>query len=281
MNDEPSTINGGVAAFRLAHVSDIHFGAIADGRVVDALVAAVEAAGVDVVCVSGDLTQRARASEFAAAKAMLDRFSAPVIVVPGNHDVYAWWSPFKRLFRPLRRYRREITDNLTPAFERDGLAVLGINSAHGRTRKGGYVSAAMRAAMRAFFGAKPEATFKVLVLHHHLQRIRALGHHDLARRAARTLILARRLGVDLILCGHLHVSHVEHVETVGPKRQPARRVVIASAGTATSTRGRRQHRGVNFFNVVHVTPDAFEVVEHRFDPAAGAFAERQRHAFAR
>ena len=248
---------------------------------VDALVTAINAAGVDVVCVSGDLTQRARYREFAAAKAMLERFTAPVIVVPGNHDVYAWWSPFSRMFKPLNRYRREITDNLTPTFEQDGLAVLGINSAYGRTRKGGYVSSGMRAAMRAFFGGKPVSTFKVLVVHHHLLRLKALGSHDIARRAARTLVLARRLGVDLILCGHLHVSHVEHVETVGPRGEPERRVVIASAGTATSTRGRRQHRGVNFFNLVHVMPEAFEIAEQRFDPATGAFADVQRRTFAR
>ena len=39
--------------------------------------------------------------------------------------------------------------------------------------------------------------------------------------------------VERILCGHLHVSHVEAVETEG-----APRLVVASAGTATSTRGR-------------------------------------------
>lgn len=264
---------------RIAHVSDIHFGAIGDERVVDALVEAVNAADVDVVCVSGDLTQRARHREFAAAKEMLARFDAPVIVVPGNHDVYAWWSPFRRLFKPLRRYMRLITDDLTPTFvaPAGGLAVLGVNSAHGRTRKGGYVSARMRAAMEAFFERQPEEAFKVLVLHHHLLRLRALGHHDIARRATRTLARARALGVDLILCGHLHVSHVEHVEAVGGNR----RVVIASAGTATSTRGRHAHRGVNFFNLIHVGPEAFEVAEQRFDPATGAFAEVQRRTFAR
>ena len=57
--------------------------------------------------------------------------------MPGNHDVYAWWRPFHRVFRPLSRYRRHITDDLTPTFRQDGLAVLGINSAHGRTIKGG------------------------------------------------------------------------------------------------------------------------------------------------
>ncbi len=234
-----------------------------------------------MVCLSGDLTQRARHREFAAAKAMIARFTAPVLVVPGNHDVYAWWSPLYRVFKPLRRYRRLITDDLAPTFERTGeggsLAVLGVNSAHGRTRKGGYVSAEMREEMAVFFGQQPADAFKVLVLHHHLMRLRALGHHDISRRATRTLARARALGVDLILCGHLHISHVEHVESVGG----ARRVVIASAGTATSTRGRREHRGANFFNLIDVRPDAFAIAEQRFDPEARRFVEAQRRTFAR
>lgn len=263
--------------FTLAHVSDIHFGAIADERIVDALVETINAAGVDLVCVSGDLTQRARLREFAAAKAMLDRFTAPVLVVPGNHDVYQWWSPMKRLFRPIRRYQKQIRANLTPTFERPGLAVLGINSAHGKTRKGGRISSAMRAAMQAFFGSKSEGDFKVLVLHHHLMRLTALGSHDVSRKAGRTLLLARALGVDLVLCGHLHVSHVEHVEAVGGHR----RVVIASAGTATSTRGRRHHRETNFFNLVRVTDAAFEVEENIFDRSVGVFVSSSVRRFDR
>lgn len=263
--------------FTIAHASDIHFGAIADARIVDALVETINAANADLVCLSGDLTQRARRREFAAAKDMIARFTAPVLVVPGNHDVYQWWSPLKRMFRPTRRFERLVSDNLTPTFERPGVAVLGINSAHGQTRKGGRISSAMRAAMQAFFGAKPAADFKVLVLHHHLMRVAALGPHDVSRKAARTLALARTLGVDLILCGHLHVSHVEHVEQVGTTR----RVVIASAGTATSTRGRRHHRDTNFFNLIHVHEDAFEVTEQRFDRSVGGFVSVERRRFER
>lgn len=264
-------------AFTLAHASDIHFGAIDDARIVDALVETINAANVDLVCLSGDLTQRARRREFAAATAMIERFTAPVLVVPGNHDVYQWWSPLKRVFRPTRRYERLVSRNLTPTFERAGLSVLGINSAHGRTRKGGRISSSMRAAMQAFFGSKAASDFKVLVLHHHLMRVAALGPHDVSRKAARTLGLARSLGVDLILCGHLHVSHVEHVEAVGTTR----RVVIASAGTATSTRGRRHHRDTNFFNLVRVTDDAFEVDEQRFDRSVGGFVSIEVRRFDR
>ncbi len=255
---------------RIAHVSDIHFGKITHPQIVDLLVEEINAFGPTVVVVSGDLTQRARDREFTAAKKMLDRFEAPIIVVPGNHDVYPWWNPVKRVFLPLRRYRRFITRDLTPSFEAPGLAVLGVNSAHGRTSKGGRLGKVPRGVIRPFFAPKPEGTFKVLVLHHHLTRIAALEKHDVARRASRTLRYAQEVGVDLILCGHLHVSHVEAVEAEG-----APRLVVASAGTATSTRGRGTNRGFNFYNQIRIAPDVFEVEERQFNPTAARF-ERAR-----
>ena len=57
---------------RLAHISDLHFGR-EQARVCDALVADLNAAQPDLVAVSGDLTQRARRHEFAAAVAFLGR----------------------------------------------------------------------------------------------------------------------------------------------------------------------------------------------------------------
>ena len=263
---------------RIAHVSDIHFGKIDHPEIVDALVEEVNAFDPTLVVVSGDLTQRARRREFEAARALLDRFVAPVLVVPGNHDVYPWWNPVKRVFQPLRRYRRMITNDLTPTFERPGLAVLGLNSAYGRTGKGGRVSSVTRGVIRPFFAPKPADTFKVLVIHHQLTRIAAMQEHDIARKARRTLEKARGVGVDLLLCGHLHVSHVEEIEVVG---EGAKRLVVASAGTATSTRGRGAHRGFNFYNQIRIAPDAFEIEERQFNPTACTYERFRLMRFAR
>jgi predicted MPP superfamily phosphohydrolase len=41
----------------------------------------------DLVAISGDLTQRARITEFQSARRFLDAIPFPQIVVPGNHDV--------------------------------------------------------------------------------------------------------------------------------------------------------------------------------------------------
>ena len=252
---------------RIAHVSDVHFGRITHPDIVEALIDEVNGQDVDLVAVSGDLTQRARHHEFEAAARMLDAFHPPTLVVPGNHDVYPWWHPVARLTHPLRRYRRYIDDDLWPSFERTGVSVLGLNSAYGRTVKGGRIGSSAREHLRAYFEAQPEKAFKILVVHHHLTRIQALGPHDVARQARKTLDIASDVGIDLILCGHLHISHIEPVVIV-----PADgRIVIASAGTATSNRGRRSNRDTNFYNLVEIADEAFTIEERRYDTTARRF----------
>jgi len=253
---------------------------------VDAIIADVNEATVDLVVASGDLTQRARTHEFNAARAMLDAFEAPVMVVPGNHDVRAWWhNPFERVWRSTKRFQRFITEDLTPTFtvasSRSAagaetgieLAVFGLNSAHGATIKGGKIRPSHVEAMEGYFAAQPRSAFRVLVLHHHLMRLEALGDHDVSRGAHLALDAAHRAQVDLVLCGHLHRSHVQPVELVPPSALDAEghRMVIASAGTATSNRGRGNNANVNFYNWISVGASSFRVDERRFDPHAGAF----------
>ena len=262
--------------FRIAHLSDVHFGRISHPAIVGALVDEVNGAEVDLVVVSGDLTQRARRREFRAAKAMIDLFEAPVIVVPGNHDVRAWWhNPFARVWRSTDRFRDMITSERVPTFVGEGVVAVGVNSAHGLTIKGGRIRPSALAAMEAVFAEAPADAFRVLVLHHHLLRLEALGDHDVARGARKALAAARRSRVDLILCGHLHRSHVVPVEVAPPSpRDPdGHRIVVASAGTATSSRGRAENAGANFYNWITIGPDTFTVAERQFDADTETFHE--------
>ena len=267
--------------FLVAHLSDVHFGRISDARVIDAIVADVNGAGPALVVVSGDLTQRARTREFQAARAMLDRFTAPVLVVPGNHDVRAWWhNPIDRLWRSSKRFRQFVSADVTPEFTAPGLAAFGLNSAHGWTIKGGRIRPEHVDEMSAFFDRQPAGAFRVLVVHHHLLLLEGLGDHDVSRGARRALEAAARARVDLILCGHLHTSHVAPVE-LAPAPGDVHRVVIASAGTATSDRGRGVDANVNFYNWIQVKPGGFTVCERRYDAGAHRFGDARQSSFER
>src|SRR5271166_2836489 len=122
----------------IAHLSDLHFGRH-DAAVAEALVADLAALRPDLVVISGDLTQRARRGEFAAARAFLDRLPAPFIAVPGNHDV-PLYDLVRRTFRPLHRFARYITDLSHPFFADAEIAVLGINTARSMAISSGRIS---------------------------------------------------------------------------------------------------------------------------------------------
>jgi 3',5'-cyclic AMP phosphodiesterase CpdA len=268
---------GGSRLARIAHLSDVHFGKIAHPEIVPSIVADINEAKVDLVVLSGDLTQRAFPQQYRAAAEMLASFDAPWLVVPGNHDVFPWWRAPSRIMDPLRRYRHWITTDLSPSRRLPGTAILGINSAFGRTIKGGRIDVDQLEAMRSFFESVPRSDFKILTVHHHLKALKALAPHDVAIGAESTLNLAGELGVDLILCGHLHISHVEHIEIVSGRR----RVVIASAGTATSSRGRPPHRKTNFYNMIDVSTSAFRVEERKFRFDTLTFSEERSTEFER
>ena len=67
-------------------ISDPHFGT-EQAPVVEALAALADQQQPDLVVLSGDITQRARPAQFAAARAFVDRLGVPVLAIPGNHDI--------------------------------------------------------------------------------------------------------------------------------------------------------------------------------------------------
>ena len=281
---EPS--GPGTNTTRIAHLSDVHFGRIGDPAIVGALVREVNGAGVDLVVVSGDLTQRARKDQFRAARAMLEAFGPPLVVVPGNHDVPAWWhDPARRVLRPNRKYsqligRHFVAQQVVVPEGRPAIRAFGLDSAHGLTIKGGRIRKRELVAMGGFFGSGAPADFRVAVVHHHLTRLVALGKHDVARGATRALGAMAQAQVDLVLCGHLHASHVAHVETAQPGGH--HRLVIASAGTATSNRSREADgHDVNFYNWIDVEPARFTIRERRYEAPRGQFVSERDTSFTR
>src|SRR5215217_6665797 len=122
----------------LVHLSDLHFGRI-DEATLEPLAALIERIAPDVLVVSGDLTQRARKTQFEEARAYLERLPKPQIVVPGNHDVplYRVW---ERFFNPLGKYRRHFSADLEPSFIDDEIAVIGINTARSLAFKNGRIN---------------------------------------------------------------------------------------------------------------------------------------------
>ena len=118
----------------LVHLSDLHFGGHADLAQIEALERCLPTLGASATVVSGDLTQRARHGEFQAAHAFLQRLRAhaPLIVVPGNHDIEWWKSPLGLAGEAVKyaKYSRYFGD-LTPVLELPGAVIAGALSSYG------------------------------------------------------------------------------------------------------------------------------------------------------
>lgn len=232
----------------LVHLSDLHFGRI-DPALIGPLLAAVGAAHPDVIAVSGDLTQRARTEQFTAAREFLDALPpVPQIVVPGNHDV-PLYNVVARFAQPLDKFRRHITDDLEPFYADAELAILGINTARSLTTKHGRVNAQQIARIRERLCPFGDAVVKLVVTHHPFDVPAGADERAVVGRAEAAMTALAACGADVLLAGHLHVSHTGH--TAKRYRIAGHSALVVQAGTATSTRGRGETNSFNALRLKH------------------------------
>lgn len=228
---------------RFAHLSDIHFG----GENPEATQAAadhVNAAGVDLTVISGDLTRYGEEPEFDAAVRWLQGLTAPVLITPGNHDApYIAW--MERLTSPFRRFERAIGPARRQLWASGEAVVVGVNTARGvqprlNWSKGRIARVQVSDAVQILAGSP--APLRMVVVHHPLTEMlggpmtaRVWGGEDAARRLAE----AR---VDLVLSGHIHAPFV------WPYPWGDGRTYAAGAGTL-SVRERGTPPGFNMVDV--------------------------------
>jgi len=252
---------------RIAHLSDVHFGAH-DPAVVEAVTAWLVRERPDLVVVSGDFTQRARVAQYREAHLWLRRLREAglrTLSVPGNHDV-PLYDVFRRFMRPLNRYRRYIDRDLCPFVELEDAAVLGINTARSLTFKDGSVAVEQIQMIRERFSEVEEGKARILVTHHPLFAMPIGdegGLSKVANRSTDALAAVAQAGVDILLAGHFHRTYAnsarEMVDTAGP-------ALVIQAGTATSVRLRGDE--LQSFNCLEIGKGRVELVVQRWDGSA-------------
>jgi 3',5'-cyclic AMP phosphodiesterase CpdA len=250
------------------HFSDIHFGARHAPDRAEAILAEIEQLDPTVVAISGDLTQRARTDQFRQAHEFLNRIRQPLVVVPGNHDV-PLWNLFNRFVSPLGKYRRWIGADLNPIYADDRLAVMGLDTTRSFTIKGGEINRHLLREVQARLCQFADSSCKVIVAHHPLAPPPGFEHEAAVGGSRRALRLFEECGVEIVLTGHLHQTHIASSKDHYP--EATRPILLVQAGTAATLRGRGSERMKNSFNLIKVRQRDIDVssyiysdIEQRF-----------------
>lgn len=255
---------------RVAHLSDLHFGR-EDPVVAAGLADDLAGQDVDLVVVSGDLTQRARRAQFRSARAWLDGLGIPWIAVPGNHDI-PLYDVARRIVDPFGRYRAIVSPELEPERFDAEVAVLGLNTVLPWVWKGGLVRRPFYARLREW-SDKAGDRVRIVFAHHPFTR-HAESRSDLVRGWRQSIRAMEEASVDLVLTGHHHrFGHSESrdVPIGGPHR-----LVVVRASTAIS---RRRRGEPNSYSLLHLD-DATLRIEGRVW-GDGRFGEGTTHSYRR
>jgi 3',5'-cyclic AMP phosphodiesterase CpdA len=214
----------------LLHVSDSHFGT-EQAPVVEALAALARQQRPDLLVLSGDITQRATRGQFAAARAFTERLGAPLLAIPGNHDI-PLFDLGQRLFQPYARHREAFGNELEPTHDSREFLVQCVNTTRWYRHKGGTVSSAQIERVASRLHAAQPSQLRVVVVHHPIAVLRATERHNLLHSHTEAQQSWATAGCDVVLGGHIHLPYVMALTGL------ARPMWAVQAGTSVSSRVR-------------------------------------------
>lgn len=219
----------------LLHISDTHFGTERP-QVVQALVALARQRRPQLLVLSGDVTQRARPAQFAAAQRFCRDLEVPrMLALPGNHDI-PLFDLLARVLRPYAGYLQAFGPRLDPVLEAEGFLLIGVNTTRPARHKNGAVSPAQIARVASQLRAARGGVLRIVVTHQPADVLRAQDGHDRLRGAEPALQAWSQAGCDLVLGGHIHLPYVLDLAA---RRVPTPRAMwCVQAGTAVSARVR-------------------------------------------
>lgn len=251
----------------LLQISDTHFGTEQE-PVVTALLELARRTRPELVVLSGDVTQRARRAQFAAARLFVDQLPAPVIAIPGNHDI-PLFNVAARVLAPYANYTRAFGLDLEPQYASDAFLVLCANTTRPKRHKDGEISQAQieRIAERLRHAARDQ--LRIVVVHQPVLVIREEDRQNLLHGHERAVRAWSEAGADIVMGGHIHLPYLRPI--ADENLQLPRRMWAVQAGTALS----RRIRGSvpNSVNILRHSPRdlACNVERWDFEAASNAF----------
>lgn len=243
---------------KLFHCSDVHFGA-EDPQALDWFAACVRDEKPDAVIMTGDLTMRAKKSEFEEGGTWLRSLGVPVTVEVGNHDLPYYYDPIGRLFFPYGRYTAA-EKLIEKPLEIAGVTIVPLKTtARAQWRfnwSKGHVSDGALARALALVEKAPRGNLIFVAAHHPLIEAgtRGTAHTHNGRKALEALADA---GAHAVLSGHVH----------DPFDIPYQRgdwtVRLIGAGTLS----KRLRTSPAAFNEIRIAGETFETLSRTRSPA--------------
>jgi 3',5'-cyclic-AMP phosphodiesterase len=184
----------------LIHISDLHFGST-DFRpdYLENVIDYINDRSPDLVVCTGDLTHKAKKSEYLGVKSYLDKIEMPLIATPGNHDAKHNGLVFFERYISPRRSRLVLE-------EKDAI-ILGLRSCKDGTQEGELHDEQFRWIIDQI--NKFQKTLRILALHHHLIAVPYSGiKRSTLVDAGEAIELTRVYNIPLVLMGHKHCPHV-------------------------------------------------------------------------
>lgn len=263
----------------ILHLSDTHFGTEVP-EVMKALADAARKLDPEVVVVSGDITQRARQSQFDAAARFLNTLRVGNrVVIPGNHDI-PLFNLAARAAAPYRNYERTFGPRET-VWSGPRVCIVGIDATSPlRHTRGTLDQDRLRQALEKARAAMAPEGLLIACIHQPMYTAWPEDAAEILIDARRSAQICCDCGVDAILSGHVHVPLAITSRDVFPELR--RHFILAGAGTAVSNRVRPG--APNSFNALRVGPanrtqPCIDIERFDFDPGAGRFVMRKSHEF--
>lgn len=252
---------------RLLHLSDTHFGTERP-EVMAALVPLAAALSPTLILWTGDITQRATDEQFRRALSFAHALpQAPLLVMPGNHDL-PLFDLFERALAPYRRFARTFGSPLEPSYDAEGVQLTTVDTTRRWRQQRGAVSRRQIERVAQRLARARRDSWRLVATHHPLMVDRAADRADRPWRHQAALQAWGAAGAEVLLAGHTHVPFAARAEVAG-------RPWVVQAGSALSTRLR--HGCPNAINLLAQRSDG-----HRFsarwdyDDRRGRFVEGPR-----
>ncbi len=180
---------------------------------VEKLINDVNKQNLDILVITGDITNLASDSEFKRAKELIEKFDIKdenIIIIPGNHDNYIKSSYQKKLFEKYMSKWIKSTKEKSEVWpiikKQDDILIFGFSSSIPSCPlcSAGKISKEQLIKFKEVTD-KNKDCFKIAMLHHHLPKLSKLKQFSEGlRNREEVLSYLSEADIDMVLHGHKH-----------------------------------------------------------------------------